>query len=155
MKPSDLLTELHSRGVTVSLNGERLHVDAPAGTLTPDLRAALVAHKSALLTLLRVEALKAAAGPEVRWRLQAMQEQLTPGQPAMLLFARPDLQPEDGQCVSCGEPLPDPEPQPEGGPTLAPRLRCDLCAHAAALALEREPKTPTAAPVETADTGEG
>lgn len=49
------LLGLRARGVRLEADGEALAVDAPAGTLTPDDRAALVAHKAAVLALLRAE----------------------------------------------------------------------------------------------------
>lgn len=48
-----LLADLQKRDVVLAADGEALEVDAPCGALTPDLRAALVAHKAELLALLR------------------------------------------------------------------------------------------------------
>ena len=44
-----LLTELRSRGVALSAAAGRLHVEAPRGALTPELRAGLSSHKGELL----------------------------------------------------------------------------------------------------------
>ena len=52
MTAVEVLTTLQHRGVTLIPRGDRLRVDAPEGTLTPALRAALRTHKAALLDLL-------------------------------------------------------------------------------------------------------
>jgi hypothetical protein len=52
MTALDLLGTLHARGATISLSGDRIHVNAPKGTLTPDLLDSLAANKSQLIRLL-------------------------------------------------------------------------------------------------------
>lgn len=52
MTAATLLAELRTRGATVAAVGDRLRIEAPAGTVTPEMRAALAKHKAALLTLL-------------------------------------------------------------------------------------------------------
>jgi TubC N-terminal docking domain/Zinc-binding domain of primase-helicase len=59
MSVTDLLNELMWRGVVLTAYGDRLHVDAPKGTLTAELRRAMVQHKTELLKLLRTS-----LGPE-------------------------------------------------------------------------------------------
>jgi len=55
MSAYNLLSELRQAGVVVKASGnDRLVVDAPKGALTPDLRAALAAHKKELLAILTV-----------------------------------------------------------------------------------------------------
>lgn len=49
MSLDDLLTELSARGIVIAANGDRLRVDAPAGALTPDLRATLLERRDELL----------------------------------------------------------------------------------------------------------
>jgi hypothetical protein len=49
MTVDELLTELSRLSVKVTINEDRLHIDAPAGVLTPELRAALAEHKALLL----------------------------------------------------------------------------------------------------------
>lgn len=49
---TDLLADLHRRGVRLSRNGDCLHVEAAPGAVTADLRDCLVANKPALLELL-------------------------------------------------------------------------------------------------------
>lgn len=48
-----LLAELRRRGVVLEASGDRLRYRAPSGALTAELRAALAAHKDALLEVLR------------------------------------------------------------------------------------------------------
>jgi hypothetical protein len=52
MNAETLLLEVQQRGVKLSLTGERLHVDAPAGTLSPELIERLKAAKPDLIHLL-------------------------------------------------------------------------------------------------------
>ena len=52
MTAVEVLTTLRGLGVTLTPWVDRLRVDAPEGTLTPALRAALREHKTALLDLL-------------------------------------------------------------------------------------------------------
>ncbi len=52
MTPEALLSRLSALNVTVTAHGDRLRVEAPAGALTAELRAALAEHKPALLALL-------------------------------------------------------------------------------------------------------
>jgi hypothetical protein len=53
MTAATLLADLSRHGIELSVAGDRLHCEAPAGALTPDLKAALIANKNALLDLLR------------------------------------------------------------------------------------------------------
>lgn len=53
MTPQALLDELKQLNVKVSLNGDRLRLEAPAGVLTPDLREKIRQHKTELAALLR------------------------------------------------------------------------------------------------------
>lgn len=55
MSPAALLRELRRRGVHVWVEDGRLRYGAPSGTLTPQLRAALAAHRDALVRLLEAE----------------------------------------------------------------------------------------------------
>ena len=52
MTPDTLLTELHTRGIKVRRDGDRLMVTDPARSLTPGLSAAIKKHKAALIELL-------------------------------------------------------------------------------------------------------
>jgi hypothetical protein len=48
MSLSLFLNELRQRGVVLTLNGPYLHVDAPADSLTPELRFLLIKHKASV-----------------------------------------------------------------------------------------------------------
>lgn len=71
MNASTLLEELRRRDVTLEAEGGRLHVDALAGAITDDLRAALVENKGRLLELLACERRKlekaSRRGLAIRW----------------------------------------------------------------------------------------
>ena len=49
----ELLASLRSLKVTVSAHGDRLRLDAPAGVVTPEVRAKLTAHKAEILKILQ------------------------------------------------------------------------------------------------------
>lgn len=52
MSPTDVLTAVRDAGIHLQVAGDKLQFDAPAGTMTPALRAALREHKPALLVML-------------------------------------------------------------------------------------------------------
>lgn len=51
MTPIDLLAELERLNVKVSLAGDKLRLEAPAGVLSPELKEAVRQHKPALTAL--------------------------------------------------------------------------------------------------------
>ncbi|HHY33344.1 MAG TPA: hypothetical protein GX515_10120 [Firmicutes bacterium] len=53
MTPEAVLDRLRSLGARVSLVGDKLRVEAPAGVLRPELKAALIGRKTELVRLLR------------------------------------------------------------------------------------------------------
>lgn len=53
MSARTLLEELRRRGVRLEVEGGHLHVNAPAGVLTEELRASLVERKPSLMKLLQ------------------------------------------------------------------------------------------------------
>lgn len=53
MTAQELLDLLAARGVRLTATGDRLHIDAAKGVLTPELRATLAERKAALLEVLR------------------------------------------------------------------------------------------------------
>jgi hypothetical protein len=66
MTAHDLLTQLRAKGVEVKTSGDdRLVIDAPRGTVTDELRAALSANKNALIQLLKDEQTNAQAEIEL------------------------------------------------------------------------------------------
>lgn len=71
MSTSALLENLRRRDVTLEAEGDLLHVDAPAGAITDELRAALVENKVRLLELLARERHKLEIGGRrglaIRW----------------------------------------------------------------------------------------
>jgi len=52
MTALELLADLRSKGVILTVKGDRLAYDAPAGTMTPDLLATIKAHKPAIVAAL-------------------------------------------------------------------------------------------------------
>src|SRR2546429_2040459 len=71
MTAHELLTELRLKGVEIKASSEdRLVIDAPKGTITEELRAALTGNKADLLTILKAEQVQkgaeAVSQPEVR-----------------------------------------------------------------------------------------
>jgi tubulysin polyketide synthase-like protein len=66
MTAHELLTELRTKGVEIKASSEdRLVIDAPKGTITEELRAALTGNKADLLTILKAERVQEAAKPAV------------------------------------------------------------------------------------------
>ena len=53
MTTSELVNELKRHGATLTVRSDRLCIDAPAGVVTPELRATLVDRKHEILELLR------------------------------------------------------------------------------------------------------
>ena len=52
MTPVELIQLLETTGISLAVQGGRLKVDAPAGTLTPELRQTIVVHKTSLMVLM-------------------------------------------------------------------------------------------------------
>jgi len=88
-------------GIRLEVRGESLQVEAPTGSVTPALRAALIAHKPDLLAVL--------------WRLEAMCR-LAVEAPPPLVYARQTAQGGPGHCFSCGDALGHPEAYGRCGP---------------------------------------
>src|SRR3954452_14770165 len=99
MNASALLADLRRRGIQLSVAGERLSVDAPKGSVTPDLRNELTEHKSDLIRLLTED------DYEVAWRAAFMRPQVPPRGSVPFLVARPNLSDTRGVCLSCDGPL--------------------------------------------------
>ena len=54
MNASALISDARQRGIRLGVSGDRLRVEAPRNTLTPELRAALVQHKQEIIDALDV-----------------------------------------------------------------------------------------------------
>jgi hypothetical protein len=52
MTAAALLADLRKRGASIAAVGDRLRIEAPAGTVTPEMREVLTRHKAALLAML-------------------------------------------------------------------------------------------------------
>lgn len=66
MTASELLSQLREKGVEVKSSGDdRLFVDAPKGSITPELRSALTAHKTEILQILKSTQQEKAPAPVV------------------------------------------------------------------------------------------
>ena len=118
MDATEVLAELTRRGVKIMVEGDRLRF-RPQQAVTPDLRAAMAAHKAELLTLLDGDE------PEVRWRADAMRLRMPPTGVIPPIYARSLTSPTPpGDCLSCGEPL-----------TPGNKYHCEPCVKAAWLVL--------------------
>lgn len=63
MNSITLLSYCQSAGILLEARGDRLHIKAPAGSITPELRQELVDHKAELLAMYAIRArLSAIAG---------------------------------------------------------------------------------------------
>lgn len=94
MTLSEIFTITRTAGIVLQARGETLHVEAPPGTVTPALRAALVALKPDLLALLE--------------RVQAMRRLATVA-PLAVPYVRPLAKGGPGHCFSCGDALDHPD----------------------------------------------
>lgn len=56
MNTIKLIRHCQEVGITLQARGDRLHVEAPAGTLTPELREAIVTRKAEVLALHAIRA---------------------------------------------------------------------------------------------------
>ena len=68
MTAAALLDELQARGAVLTVNGDRIQVEAPRAAITPELRAALVEHKPDILRLLRSPPQRAVPTDQPRFR---------------------------------------------------------------------------------------
>jgi hypothetical protein len=91
---TEVLTVARSAGIRLEARGPKLHVEAPAGSVTPELRAALTALKPELLPVLD--------------RVQNMRH-LAVVAPRPLPYARAWVKAGPGLCFSCGDRLEHPQ----------------------------------------------
>ena len=78
MRASSLIVDLASRDVRLSVAGNELRVDVPAGAMTAKLRQTLLEHKGELIEVLRLrsqfnydESVRMAGCPDRAWQLAA------------------------------------------------------------------------------------
>lgn len=72
MNAEQLLAELRTLRIAVEPRGSTLHLEAPPGVLTPELRNALAAQKAELLALLELDAWRTTFPcPRCEWPLPA------------------------------------------------------------------------------------
>lgn len=119
MNAAKLIEELRSRGVLIEDAGDRIRVDAPRGTLTPQLCLVLADRKPEILALLRT------GDAEIAWRTAAMLPQIPNTGPLPFLIACEAVEPQAGYCLSCGNLL-----------NQGNANRCAACRRAANLAIE-------------------
>ena len=98
MTPVEVLGQLHHRGATLAVDGERLLV-RPSSVLDDELRGAIKQHKSILLRLV------AEGEAEVSWRAAIMREQARGRTSVPFLVVRRDFRDVPGVCMSCDGPL--------------------------------------------------
>ncbi len=97
MSAPTLLADLRARDVRLHVDGDQLRARFKGRTLDPDLAELITAHKPALITLLREE--EAA----IRWRVEAMQQQIPTAGAIPFLVAVSGVPPGPNTCPSCGE----------------------------------------------------
>lgn len=119
MKAGELLVELRSRGVLLEPAGDRLKIDAPKGSITPELREALAECKSEVLAILALD------DDEIAWRVKVMLSQIPDSGPIPFLVARQTDERRSDCCHSCGDSL-------NGNPGYV----CGFCGRAKAEAIE-------------------
>ncbi len=93
MTPTNLLTELERRNVKVSLAGDKLRVEAPAGVLTPDLKEVLIKHKPLIMVLLKMNSTNPPlkiAKPEANQFVEVQNMTAWPGIVVPIYRTRPD-----------------------------------------------------------------
>jgi len=64
MKASELLHSLTQQGVQLQLNNDKLSIRSDKGVLSSEIRAALIAHKTEIMTLLRQQEVATSCGLE-------------------------------------------------------------------------------------------
>lgn len=69
MTTSELLAELERLGVTLSINGDKLRLEAPVGVLAPALKEAVLKHKQEIMALLSGDGVEEVFWPGVKARV--------------------------------------------------------------------------------------
>ena len=114
---AELLTRLQDLDVVITADGTGLDVDGPEAVLTDELLNEIAAHKAELIGLLAPTSKEG-----IDWRLRAMLDQIASwgGSGIPFLVARRDATVQEGDCPSCGDPLPP-----------GSKWRCPPCVEAA------------------------
>src|SRR5437763_16696742 len=105
MNAVDLVLELYQRDISLKVEEEHLRYRAKVGRLTPELKEAMLKHKTALVKLLSAPPPCPENYPELNWRIEAMRAQIPPTGAIPFLLARPNVQighDTKGKCGSCG-----------------------------------------------------
>jgi len=92
MNAQEIVTELEGLGGRIEVRGDRLHIQVPPGTATPELKARLIDHKPDLLRLLQPKLCFHCAGLN---RCDCIS--CSPG----LAIAGGDFTVKSGPCVAC------------------------------------------------------
>src|SRR6185295_513069 len=99
MTANELIAQLQEKGVDLKSSGDRLVIDAPKGTITPEVRNALAEHKAELLVILsRPAAPVAPAAPEA------------PAAPQPYIATQPPAAPKLIETPVERAPVPEPRP---------------------------------------------
>ena len=99
MTGESFMADLHRRGVTLSIQGDQIRVDAPAGVISETDRDSLRERRTAVLAVLRREQLQAVLAEQVKkvfsridqWAVRHGGIDLTAGLMAWLRDVAPDL----------------------------------------------------------------
>jgi hypothetical protein len=122
----NLIRDLSARGVRLARHGDRLHVEAPTGTLTPELRETIAEAKPAILAALDADDAYTLSGDALRSFVRAQRD--------AELRSHGKVPPDEtatAQCVRCGPIFIAPEvasvlPNIGGVPTAA---GCPWCSN--------------------------
>ncbi|MCC5615544.1 amino acid adenylation domain-containing protein [Nostoc sp. CHAB 5836] len=74
MNKNQLLIELEKRGIKLWLENDLLNIEAPKGTLTPELRDSLKEHKPEIIKLLNLNNIKTTSLPIIKPNLQQLHQ---------------------------------------------------------------------------------
>ncbi len=136
MSAPALLADLRLRGLRVFVHGEKIKIHGPRAALTAETAAAIRAHKSELLMLIKAEmnprsdAPENPMTPEIYRRAAIFQRQMVEwtssgrwAVPVLAISEAPTIHP--GLCVSCGT-------------QIGSGWRCEMCLTAIYIALDMQ-----------------
>jgi ribosomal protein L40E len=105
-----LIADLRARGVEVEPRGDKLHLTADEGTLTPDLLAVVAEHKAELLAALQEPCCPTCArrvGPPLDITDGCLTHGVTPEQTARWWALAEEMGATVSWCHCCGGPAPN------------------------------------------------